>query len=459
VPFALPIFVTSLEPSIHFSELCETVVVNAHGCAVRSPSKLDAGVPVHIHHKEGRQTTAYVVDCKPLGTDHKTWLVAAQLDQPENFWGLKPCPEDWMRLSSLPAPNGQRTLKASAGTKTSLKVVPHKGQEQLGEERVRTLFEETLGPLRAEVIELREKLGRPEGKRSSFEVSLSQIPPELEEQLWIRLRKELGELVLVQSRQQAEQVLATAKTTIEQNIQSAQDEFQQRATQELQMVEVRAKRLSDEIDDGVREQLHSELENFQHHALQARVELDRRSDEFFQALQRRLGQENDARLREIEQVQAAIRSESSHLEALVADLGGRVATLDQSTRQLESGLTTRLGQLSSEVVAAARARLDQNVEAILSELQERSAKELGNQLDVACGRLKMIQKGIETEVSELLNTQVARTLHAFDHTVEERAGTAVARWRHSLAKDLSSVARILGDEVRQDSATQGPQKS
>jgi hypothetical protein len=459
VPFALPIFVTSLEPSIHFSELCETLVVNAHGCAVRSPSKLDAGVPVHIHHKEGRQTTAYVVDCKPLGTDHKTWLVAAQLDQPENFWGLKPCPEDWMRLSSLPAPNGQRTLKASAGTKTSLKVVPHKGQEQLGEERVRTLFEETLGPLRAEVIELREKLGRPEAKRSSFEVSLSQIPPELEEQLWIRLRKELGELVLVQSRQQAEQVLATAKTTIEQNIQSAQDEFQQRATQELQMVEVRAKRLSDEIDDGVREQLHSELENFQHHALQARVELDRRSDEFFQALQRRLGQENDARLREIEQVQAAIRSESSHLEALVADLGGRVATLDQSTRQLESGLTTRLGQLSSEVVAAARARLDQNVEAILSELQERSAKELGNQLDVACGRLKMIQKGIETEVSELLNTQVARTLHAFDHTVEERAGTAVARWRHSLAKDLSSVARILGDEVRQESAAQGPQKS
>ncbi len=460
VPFALPIFVTSLEPSIHFSELCETLVVNAHGCAVRSPSKLDAGVPVHIHHKEGRQTTAYVVDCKPLGTDHKTWLVAAQLDQPENFWGLKPCPEDWMRLSSLPAPNGQRSLKAaSAGTKTSLKVVPHKGQEQLGEERVRTLFEETLGPLRAEVIELREKLGRPEAKRSSFEVSLSQIPPELEEQLWIRLRKELGELVLVQSRQQAEQVLATAKTTIEQNIQSAQDEFQQRATQELQMVEVRAKRLSDEIDDGVREQLHSELENFQHHALQARVELDRRSDEFFQALQRRLGQENDARLREIEQVQAAISSESSHLEALVADLGGRVATLDQSTRQLESGLTTRLGQLSSEVVATARARLDQNVEAILTELQERSAKELGNQLDVACGRLKMIQKGIETEVSELLNTQVARTLHAFDHTVEERAGTVVARWRHSLAKDLSSVARILGDEVRQESAAQGPQKS
>jgi hypothetical protein len=460
VPFALPIFVTSLEPSVHFSELCETLVVNAHGCAVRSPSKLDVGVPVHIHHKEGRQTTAYVVDCKPLGTDHKTWLVAAQLDQPENFWGLKPCPEDWMRLSSLPAPNGQRSLKAaSAGTKTSLKVVPYKGQEQFGEERVRMLFEETLGPLRAEVIELREKLGRPEGKRSSFEVSLSQIPPELEEQLWIRLRKELGDLVLVQSRQQAEQVLATAKTTIEQNIQSAQDEFQQRATQELQMVEVRAKRLSDEIDDGVREQLHSELENFQHHALQARVELDRRSDEFFQALQRRLGQENDARLREIEQVQAAISSESSHLEALVADLGGRVATLDQSTRQLESGLTTRLGQLSSEVVAAARARLDQDVEAILTELQERSAKELGNQLDIACGRLKMIQKGIETEVSELLNTQVARTLHAFDHTVEERAGTVVARWRHSLAKDLSSVARILGDEVRQDSATQGPQKS
>jgi hypothetical protein len=53
---------------------------------------------------------------------------------------------------------------------------------------------------------------------------------------------------------------------------------------------------------------------------------------------------------------------------------------------------------------------------------------------------------------------VARTLHAFDHTVEERAGTVVARWRHSLAKDLDSVARILGDEVRLDSGSNGAQK-
>jgi hypothetical protein len=46
VPIALPILVTSLDPGANFSEVCETLVVSAHGCAMRAPVKLDAGVTV-----------------------------------------------------------------------------------------------------------------------------------------------------------------------------------------------------------------------------------------------------------------------------------------------------------------------------------------------------------------------------------------------------------------------------
>jgi len=67
VPIALPILVTSLEPGAQFSEVCETMVVSAHGCAMRSPTKLDAGVPLHFHSQEGRETTAQVVYCQPIG--------------------------------------------------------------------------------------------------------------------------------------------------------------------------------------------------------------------------------------------------------------------------------------------------------------------------------------------------------------------------------------------------------
>ena len=51
VPITLPIAVTSLEPSAPFSEICETLVVSAHGCAIFSPTRLEAGIPVQFRRK------------------------------------------------------------------------------------------------------------------------------------------------------------------------------------------------------------------------------------------------------------------------------------------------------------------------------------------------------------------------------------------------------------------------
>src|SRR6201993_5576112 len=87
VPINVPILVTSLEPGTRFSEVCETLVVNAHGCAMRSPVKLDAGVLLHFHSKEGRETTAKVIYCEPFESD-RGWRLGARLHPPPNFWGL-----------------------------------------------------------------------------------------------------------------------------------------------------------------------------------------------------------------------------------------------------------------------------------------------------------------------------------------------------------------------------------
>ena len=67
VPITLPIAVTSLEPSAPFSEICETLVVSAHGCAIFSPTRLEAGIPVQFRRKGGGAAKAHVVDCKPMG--------------------------------------------------------------------------------------------------------------------------------------------------------------------------------------------------------------------------------------------------------------------------------------------------------------------------------------------------------------------------------------------------------
>ena len=162
VPTAVQILVTSLDGK-HFSDVCETLVVNAHGCAILTRVKLDAGVPLHLHSTDGRQTTARVVDCQPIGPDQQSWRMGAKLDQPENFWGLKDCPTDWAlpvapRFPKTPAPT---TMAASSrfSAPPSADGLADRGAVQL-EAQVKRMILESVRPLQAEIVALREKVSR-----------------------------------------------------------------------------------------------------------------------------------------------------------------------------------------------------------------------------------------------------------------------------------------------------------
>jgi hypothetical protein len=267
VPANVPILVTSLEPATHFSEVCETLVVSAHGCSMRSPMKLDAGVLVHFHSKEGRETTAKVVYCQPLESDRLGWRLGARLDRPENFWGLKSCPQDWQRLPAPAAPTGEKLPPKLLGKNAqivdappspipaSLKVTLDNIQKQISDDNLRTMIADLVQPLQAEVTDLREKLARGESKRSRFEVSLSQIPPELEEQLEQRLRKHLAPRIQDEARAQSAQVLEAAKAAIDQKTTDTHNQFVQQVAQELQSVEQRTQGLTSDIAANLRDHL------------------------------------------------------------------------------------------------------------------------------------------------------------------------------------------------------------
>ena len=208
VPIKVPIRVTSMEPNAQFSEICETLVVNAHGCALRFPLKLNAGSALLLHSRGGRQATAYVVFCQPMGSDGQGFRLGARLDRPENFWGLESYPEDW-RVLEMPPPAAQqppqKLPEKSAGvhqpqtpSRTSRDVLT-KIEEQLSDDRLRGILAKLVRPLQAEVAELREKLAG-NARRNRFEVSLGHIPPELEEKWWERLWQDLGTRVLQQTR-------------------------------------------------------------------------------------------------------------------------------------------------------------------------------------------------------------------------------------------------------------------
>ena len=462
IPLTLPILVTTPGQDANFSEVCETMVVSAHGCSMRSPVPLEAGVPVHLQSKEGRKTMAHVVDCQPMNSNQKGWKLAASLDRPENFWGLKSYPDDWVPLLQMPVSSDQRFVrKLTKGPKVvdrsaeqatpGFEADPHNSR---GHSFSDPLVTELIQPLQTEIAQLKEKLAQADSKRSRFEVSLSEIPPELEEQLWTRLRQDLGEQVHRQTREASEQVFGAAKITIEQKIAEAQQEFRQRLVPELKAVENRAQELTKGIVESVRQQFQAGEQTLEQQLADAGIVLERRNDEFFRSLQQRLGEEHNAYRREVQQVQSAANSEWSRLQTQIGEVDGRIAKLDEAARRLESDLDAHLALLASDIVFHARTQLESAVDVVLKELGTRNAKELGTQLDAACEQLRVVQKGIEASISELLRTRVAETLLSFGETMEELARDSVGRWRVALAKDLTSLVNILGEQFRSEAASE-----
>lgn len=460
VPANLPILVTSLEPGARFSEVCETLVVNAHGCSMRSPAKLDAGVVVHFHSKEGRETTAKVVYCEPLDSEARGWRLGARLDRPQNFWGLQTIPQDWSRLPAPAEPTAEKLPAKLLGEVQPMQTVQDKIpaslksmleglQKQVAEDRLRAVMSTVMQPLLSEVAELRERVERAQPKeRSKFEVSLSHIPPELQDQIEVRLRTELAPRVMDEARSQAEQVLEAAKNAIYKTTTESHAEFRARVSDDLRAVEKKVQAASAEVVDGLRDHVRREMGEFHQHVIDSGNRLKKLSDELLQVQQQTLAEDHDTRQQDMETLQEKVVSEAQRLQAVVGDLDGRIAKLDEAARGLESGLDIRLSKLASSTVNNARTQLESTVDVILQELSTRSAKELSEQVDEAAVRLGTIQKGIENVVSESMRLQAAGTLETFEKNMDELARKSVERCRVALSNGLNSLARNLGEQFQ-----------
>jgi hypothetical protein len=448
----VPILVTYKDSATRFSEICQTLVVSAHGCLFRAPIKLDTGAIVHFHTEEGRQTTGRVIYSQAIESDQRTWKLAAQLDRPENFWGLKSYPQDWAIMTSADRKALPKTPAKTAPVidqspiPVSVKDALDRIQQQVSDEHLRSVVAQIVGPLQAEIESLRGRLGQ-EPKRSKFEVSLSQIPPELEEQIEVRLRKDLSPRMLEQARQQSAEVLESAKSIIVQKTREGHEQFVQRITQQTQAAERRVQSVAEENAAGLREQIRVTTGEFQQKVLDAGNRMQRLSEEQLGFLHRSLTEEHETRRREVERVQAEGALETARLLAEVGELDGRIEKMDGAVHRLESGLDQRLGQLASDTVAGVRARLESEIDALLKVLESRGTQELGSQVDEARARLDIIQREIEGEVSASLQSQVAQTLASFERSLDDLARQSLDQWRGTMSRSLNSVLRGLSEQL------------
>jgi hypothetical protein len=456
VPAAVSILVTSLDGT-HFSEVCETLVVNAHGCAMLSRVKVDNGIPLHFHSKEGRETTAQVVSCQPIGSDNRTWRLGAKLDKPENFWGLRDCPKDWAMPASPPV--AHRLLQVLS---PSTALVSHKAPAPLAptsdasvdriaqrlEAQLTKMIANSVAPLQAEVAALKEKLARREENPSRFEVSLESIPPELEQQLEIRLRKDLGPRVVEEGRQQCAQLLAATKSTIDERTTQGYEDFLRRVSGELKVVEQRANEISSHISQNTREHLNHGLEDFHQKLVEGGNSLKRLSDELLSFLQQNLNAESDARGEELERLRSIVASESTRLHDHIEYIDVRIRKLDDTARSLESGLDQRLSHMSSNTVKETRGQLDIVANEIVDDLSKRGVKVLSEQLDETSANMKIVQKGIVASASDSLKIEAANALQAFERSMEELTKASIDRMRLKLAGGLNALVKNLGEQFQ-----------
>jgi len=96
VKVKIPVFVESDGPGIPFSFAAETLVVNAHGCAMSSAQPLPQRTRLVLRKEDGGQSaTARVVGCERVGAGKPFWAIGVELDTPGNFWGIKFPPPSW----------------------------------------------------------------------------------------------------------------------------------------------------------------------------------------------------------------------------------------------------------------------------------------------------------------------------------------------------------------------------
>lgn len=92
----IPVRVTSLDPTIGFSESCYTLMVNPKGCGIRCSRPIRPGTQLRVDELPGRGTALATVACtRPLEEGSKYWIVGIALEYPANLWCIAPAPDDW----------------------------------------------------------------------------------------------------------------------------------------------------------------------------------------------------------------------------------------------------------------------------------------------------------------------------------------------------------------------------
>jgi len=461
----IPVLLASVEPKVQYSAVCEALVVNAHGCAMRSPEALEPGVAVSLRTKGGGETRARIVRSQIIASDKNAWMLGVSFDKAGNFWRLSPCPEDWvqapdsrpeneptellqppavpvsreknessMRVSAHILKPGLGHPDASCGVENQLRAntpathppaqglassrdtlaeIPRPEQRAAGPcvplpegpEQLRAIVADLMQPLQTELKAVREEVAETERKRQAA-ISLAQIPSDLEERLWIRLRQHL-------------------EGDLSRNTQLLQDRFVAIAQQ---------------LEIDLREQMIDSLRRLSGMVGVARGENSGYSSD-------RVRQE----------ICAAIRREGEAISLWLAQQTEDFRNAIRDAITETSGEMERLYQ-DAERVERSIQDLQHEISKRLEERAHHSAQQVQAQFEEACKRLRDLGASIQLSVAESIRTQTEQSMSSSQAKLNQLAVNVIGHCRSVLGRDLKLIANVLDQQPTMEGLSTGAEE-
>ncbi len=425
----MPLRLIGLDESTRVDELCETVVVSAHGCGLRAGRKLDSHVRVQLETPDGRRATAVVVSSHSLGHNSNQWLIGVNLDRPANFWGVPNSPEDWAsfvqeaaaatwtgnathietgvpdveKIASPQSDEWQRWRQERAAVELNLQqfmqfldgfqrrwISAADPLRELPPLREQAL-EEMRQQLQTVVRETQEKLSHEGMAREALAAAMDSVRLEMDRfqesvrglqvqfEKIIQAREDTESLARAMPQRVAQHVSQTAAAAFQQWQKQAEGELGGRVRQEvLQCLEQRLPELTRLASSNLREQLAAEWERHRQELARAAqgltVSLQERGGETLDTLQWQLQAVFDACQDKLQDKHVATEERLQALEKRAGDLVANVdATLQFHAEESLQRTKEELGRLCGTARESYLAQAQGELHRVLAETVHRAA--------------------------------------------------------------------------------------
>ena len=366
--------------------------------------------PVLVRLQNGQEAGGQVAFCKASSSNDKLWGLGIVLDKPGNFWGLNPCPKDWLTFE--PDATVSRHDKqpeshtAPATTSADAETVRAELMEQMRKEMTAVLaeaqkkFDEELQAQKKSTARAEKLLKDAANVRESQTAAVQSF------------QEALDQKVADETKNAIEQIKVCMNTL---KIQAQSD-----SEQLVQQVRTEA----DEVDTQVQQAFSAELEK-------AHKKLD--SD--FQDKQEIITSSRNA-----------VTTEAAQLQKEVGNADDRITKLNELGTQL-SNFSTRLDQSLSETMKQARTSLEQLLVEIRNEQTGMARADMENMLTPISARADSLKNDL-TESINLLTRERDETQTQIASLKQTKEGMQL--WLAQQTPDFQkNIENVLSDATVQ----------